>query len=290
MVRPIPACENDNRQPVSLDAKYERLRQIVGDLKSVAVAFSGGADSMLLLKVAVDTLGPSKVLAVTAGTASIPSMELQQTRELAAWLGVEHVVVETAEFQDEQYLSNPTNRCYFCKTALYHSLQKIARERGMATMANGANLDDLGDYRPGLTAAKEQQAQAPMADARLTKADVRALSSRLGLPTATKPASPCLSSRVPYGERITPEKLRMIEAGETLLRELGIEPCRVRHHDAVARIEVPPECFALLTQADVAGRLDREFRAIGFQYVSLDLRGFRSGSLNELVPLSVLRS
>ncbi|MFQ5461359.1 MAG: ATP-dependent sacrificial sulfur transferase LarE [Phycisphaerae bacterium] len=288
MAHPIPRQGTPTDALTDLDAKYERLRRRVAELGSVVVAFSGGADSMLLLKVAVDTLGADNVLAVTAGSPSIPSLELRQTGELAGWLGVEHMVVATAEFQDEQYLSNPTNRCYFCKTALYDALKTIADEREMAAVVNGANVDDLGDYRPGLTAAREQDAQAPMADAGLTKADVRALSDRLGLPTAHKPASPCLSSRVPYGERITTEKLRMIEAGETILRKLGIELCRVRHHDTVARIEVPPECFARLTQADVAGRLDDAFRAIGFQYVTLDLRGFRSGSLNEVVPLSVL--
>ncbi len=273
----------------ALDDKYTRLQRILRDLESVAVAFSAGVDSTLILKVAIDALGLGQVIAVTGRSDSLARAEFEEACTLAASLGAEHVVLDTDEFENPDYLSNPTNRCYFCKTTLYTHLAKFIAERGLKAIVNGINVDDLGDYRPGIEAAREHGVRCPAAEAGLTKADVRELSRRLGLPTHDKPASPCLSSRVQYGEHITPQKLRMIEAAETFLHELGIRECRVRHHDNLARIEVPPEFIPMLAEPDQAARVDAYFRSLGYQYVALDLRGFRSGSMNEVIALGTVR-
>ena len=270
----------------SLEIKYDRLQGILRDLKSVAVAFSAGVDSTLVLKVAIDTLSPDNVVAVTGKSDSLAHAEFDETRRLAADLGVEHVVVETDEFNNPNYLSNPVNRCYFCKTTLYEHLARFIQTRGLGAIVNGINADDLGDYRPGIQAAREHGVRSPAAEAGLTKADVRELSKRLGLPTFDKPASPCLSSRVPYGESITPKKLRMIEEAEAFLHELGIRECRVRHHGELARIEVAGEFIERLAQGAQRERIDRHFRTLGYKYVCLDLTGFRSGSLNEVIALN----
>ncbi len=270
----------------SLDEKVERMRSILRELESVAVAFSAGVDSTLVLKVAIDTLGPDNVVAVTGRSDSLARAEFDDARKLADAVGAEHVILDTDEFDDPNYTANPTNRCYFCKTTLYTHLERFIAQRGIKAMVNGANADDLGDYRPGHEAAHEHDVRAPAAEAGLTKADVRELSKRLGLPTYDKPASPCLSSRIPYGEEVTPEKLRMVEAAEAFLHdELGIRECRVRHHNTLARIEVPPEFIPLLADPQNAARIDQHFRSLGYNYVSLDLRGFRSGSLNEVIAL-----
>jgi len=276
----------DMTQP-TLDEKYARLRQILRNLESVAVAFSAGVDSTLVLKVAIDTLGAKNVVAVTGRSDSLARAEFDEAGTLAASLGVEHAVLDTDEFENPNYLSNPTNRCYFCKTTLYTHLERFIAERGLKAMVNGINADDLGDYRPGIEAAREHGVRCPAAEAGLTKADIRELSQRLRLPTFDKPASPCLSSRVQYGEHITPEKLRMIEAGEAFLHEMGIRQCRVRHHDNLARIEVLPADIAMLADPVQAARIDAYFRSLGYQYVALDLRGFRSGSMNEVLPLGL---
>ena len=252
------------------------------------MAFSAGVDSTLVLKVAIDTLGAGNVVAVTGRSDSLARGEFEQARELAARIGAEHVVLDTDEFENPSYLSNPTNRCYFCKTTLYQHLRRFIAERGLCAIVNGINVDDLSDYRPGIQAADEHGVRRPAAEAGLTKDDIRQLSKRLGLPTFDKPASPCLSSRVQYGEAITPEKLRRIEAGEAFLRELGIRECRVRHHDNVARIEVPPECIRVVAEGDMAARIDAHFRTLGYAYVTLDLRGFRSGSMNEVITLNTV--
>lgn len=270
----------------TIDQKYDRLKQILRDLESVAVAFSAGADSTLVLKVAADTLGSQNVVAVTGRSDSLARAELEHARKLAQDLGVEHVILDTDELDKPAYVSNPTNRCYFCKTTLYEHMGRFVAERGIRAMINGTNIDDHDDFRPGLQAADEHAVHSPAAEAGLTKADVRALSERLGLPTHDKPASPCLSSRIPYGEPVTPQKLRMIEAAEALLHDLGIRECRVRHHGVLARIEVPPEYLPFLADPEQAAQIDRKFRSLGFQFVALDLRGFRSGSLNEVVELT----
>lgn len=267
--------------------RLEKMRDILRSLRRVAVAFSGGVDSTFVLKVAVDTLGRENVVAVTGRSASIASGEFDEAVRLAADIGAEHVILETREFEDAKYLANPTNRCYYCKTELYTRMAPLLAERGIAVIANGTNADDLGDYRPGLAAAGEHGVRAPAAEAGLTKADIRAVSAEMGLPTHDKPAAPCLSSRVQYGEAITPEKLRMIERAEAMLRELGFRECRVRHHDKLARIEVPAAEIARLASDEVRSRIDAALREIGYQYITVDLRGFRSGSMNEVIAFGV---
>jgi uncharacterized protein len=269
-----------------LDCKLERMREIIRSLDRVVVAFSAGVDSTLVLKVAVDELGRDGVIAATSHTDSLAEKEYWEAIRLAELVGAPHVIVETDEFQDPNYLANPTNRCYFCKTALYTRLEALACERGFRAIVNGANADDLSDWRPGLQAADEHGVRAPAAEAGLTKAEVRALSKRFELPTYDKPASPCLSSRVQYGEAITPRKLRMIESCEEFLREMGLEVCRVRHHDRLARIEVPPEEIARLAEPVTRRAIEEHFRSVGYSYVALDLTGFRSGSMNETVALT----
>lgn len=260
------------------------MREILRSLERVAVAFSGGVDSAFVLKVAADTLGQENVLAVMGDSPSVPQRDRDEAQQIAATIGVELLLIDPGEFNNPVYLANPANRCYYCKDALFDRIQPLLAERGLRAVLSGTNADDLGDYRPGLQAAKQHAVREPCAEAGLTKADIRELSAALGLPTSDKPASPCLSSRVPYGEPITPEKLRMIDQAETFLREeLGIPVCRVRHHGTLARIEVPAERIEALSKPDARTRVMERFREIGFQYVALDLRGFRSGSLNEVI-------
>lgn len=259
------------------------MRDLVRAMNRVVVAFSGGVDSTFVLKVALDTLGPDRVLAVTGRSPSVSADEFDAACRLARELGATHEIIDTNEFVDPNYLANPTNRCYYCKTELYTRLHDLLAQRGDAVIVNGVNADDLADWRPGLKAADEHRVRAPAAEAGLTKADIRRLSAELGLSTHDKPAGPCLSSRLPYGEAVTPEKLRMVERAERVLHELGFRECRVRHHGAVARIEVPADRLTDLIQPVVRNRIDAELRNIGYAYVSLDLRGLRSGSLNEVI-------
>lgn len=268
-----------------LNLKFERMKDIIRSLKRVAVAFSAGVDSTFVLKAAIDALGPENVVAVTGKSDSLATAEFEEACRLANALGAEHVVIDTDEFENPNYLANPTNRCYHCKTTLYEHLDRFIFERGLHAVINGINADDLGDWRPGIQAAKEHNVRAPAAEAGLTKAEIRELSERLGLPTFDKPAAPCLSSRVQYGESITPEKLRMIESCEAFLHGLGLRECRVRHHDRLARIEVPADQIAALAQTELRARITAHFKAAGYQYITLDLVGFRSGSMNEVISL-----
>ncbi|HPF37390.1 MAG TPA: ATP-dependent sacrificial sulfur transferase LarE [Phycisphaerae bacterium] len=267
----------------TIAGKLEQMRAHMRRLGRVAVAFSGGVDSTFVLRVAADTLGPENVVAVTGTSDSLASRELAEAKGLAASMGVWHVLIDPREFDDPNYLANPTNRCYYCKTALYDKMPAILREHDLNAVLNGTNVDDLGDYRPGLSAANEHGVLAPCVDAALTKAEIRELSAGMGLPTHDKPAAPCLSSRVQYGETITPEKLRMIERAENLLHDLGFRECRVRHHDTLARIEVPPSEIERIADPLTRATIDAAFREYGYAYVTLDLRGFRTGSMNEVI-------
>lgn len=266
-----------------LDAKLESLLARIRGYGTVVVAFSGGIDSALVLAGALRALGAEKTLAATSRSASVAGRELDDAARVAAEIGARHRFIETREFDDPNYLANPADRCYFCKNELYSTLAALAREEGFATVLSGTNADDLGDFRPGLKAGAEHLVRTPLADEGLGKTDVRALARRLGLSIHDKPASPCLSSRVQYGEAITPEKLRRIEAAESFLRSLGFRECRVRHHDALARIEVPAADLDRIAAAELRARIDVKFRELGYQYVTLDLRGLRSGSMNEVI-------
>lgn len=252
-------------------------------LRSVIVAYSGGVDSAVVLAAAARALGPRQVLAVTGRSASVPEAELAGAAALANQIGAAHEFLDTREFDDPSYLANPANRCYYCKTELYGRLRELAGQRGFAHVASGVNADDLGDYRPGLQALAEKGVAAPLAELGLGKAAVREIAALLALPVAQKPASPCLSSRVQYGESITPEKLRRIERAEVLLRSCGFAECRVRHHDDLARIEVSATDLARFADASLRERIETGLRELGYRYVTLDLRGFRSGSMNEVL-------
>jgi uncharacterized protein len=283
MPSPAPAVQRDD--PRTIDEKMAELRTVIRAYESVVVAFSAGADSTLVAKVAADVLG-ERALAVTSASESLAERELQEALVYAESLGINHRVIYTQELSNPDYLANPTNRCYHCKTELYDHLVALAEDEGYRTVANGLNLDDLGDYRPGLQAAKEHDVRAPLQEASLTKADVRAISKLLDVPTWDKPAMACLSSRVPYGEAITPEKLRQIDHAEQVLRDLGYRQLRVRHHGQVARIELPTDALVSFVTEHAAVATER-LKALGFQYVTLDLQGFRSGSMNEVLAKSV---
>lgn len=261
--------------------KYEKLGTILQSMGKVLIAFSGGVDSTFLLKSALDFLGPDRVLAVTADSETYPEREKLEAMALAKQLGARHEVIHTSELNIPGYAENPINRCYFCKNELFSHLIPIAEARGYDAVAFGAIADDLGEHRPGLTAARERGVRAPMIEAGLRKSEIRHLSRLMGLPTWDKPSFACLSSRIPYGERITQEKLSMIDQAESFLIQLGFRQVRVRQHDKLARIEVPPEEIAALTA--VASTVDAKLREIGYAYVSVDLRGYRSGSLNEVL-------
>lgn len=267
----------------TLERKLADLRGVVRGLESVVVAFSAGADSTLVAKVAADELG-ERALAVTSASESLAERELREALEYAESLGVQHRVIYTDELSNPDYLANPTNRCYHCKTTLYTHLSALAREEGYRHVANGLNVDDLGDYRPGLQAANEHDVRAPLQEAGLTKADVRAISKLLDVPTWDKPAMACLSSRVPYGEQITREKLSQIDHAEQFLRDLGYRQLRVRHHGQVARIELPTDEIVPFVQQH-AEAVSAHLKTLGFLYVTLDLQGFRSGSMNEALAV-----
>lgn len=267
----------------SLLEKIDRLRSILQGMQSVLSAFSGGVDSAFVTLAAVRALGSGRVLAVTARSPSVPSAELANVATLATEIGAAHEFLDTHEFENPEYLANPVNRCYFCKSDLYARLVPLAVARGYATVINGVNADDLSDFRPGLAAADEHRVRAPLAEAAISKQELRTVACAWGLAIHDKPASPCLSSRVQYGESITPEKLARIDAAETFLRSLGFRECRVRNHYDLARIEVPASELERLATAALRTRVEQRLRELGYRYVTVDLTGFRSGSMNEVV-------
>ncbi|MBO0700860.1 MAG: ATP-dependent sacrificial sulfur transferase LarE [Zavarzinella sp.] len=276
--------------PNDIPAKADRLLAVLRSFADgVAVAFSGGIDSTVVAKAAAIALG-SRAVAVTADSPSVARAELADARRLAALIGIRHEVIRTAEFDNPDYQRNDGSRCYHCKSELYDQILARLPALGVGTVASGANLDDQGDYRPGLVAAAERRVRHPLQEAGFTKADVRALAREWGLPTWDKPASPCLSSRLAPGLAVTPERTARVEAAETYLKALGLRDCRVRLHEGeLARIEVPAADVARLAEPDVRAELARQLRELGFRYVTLDLEGFRSGSLNDLVALEVKR-
>lgn len=278
------AVERGTPASTGLDAKARALIERVAGLESVVVAFSGGVDSAYLACVAARTLG-ARALAITGDSPSYPEHQRALARRLASAFGLLHEFITTDEMARPEYRANPENRCYYCKHELFARLTEIAAARGFRAVVDGSNADDRGDHRPGRQAAREFGVRSPLDEVGLTKAEIRALARRAGLPTWDEPASACLSSRIPYYSEVTPEKLRRIERAEAALRDLGFRVCRVRHHDTLARVEVGCDELARALEPEVRSAITRELRAVGYRYVTLDLDGYRTGSFNESIPL-----
>jgi len=266
----------------SVDRKLRTVRGIIRSIGSAAIAFSGGVDSTLVAKIACDELG-KKAVAVTIDSPMFPAKELEQAKLAAGKIGIEHVVVSTNPLESKAFVGNSPNRCYICKLDDLKEIRRIADSRDLKEVLDGSNADDKMDYRPGLKAKEEMRVRSPLAEAKISKADVREISRMLKLPTATKRSSPCLASRIPYGETITREKLWMVEEAEEFLRAKGFDEVRVRIHGTTARIEVSPSEVARLASFGVRIAVTKKLKSLGFTYVSLDLEGYRMGSLNEVL-------
>lgn len=277
--------EIDTKPQTDAGQKEARLVEILQELGSVVVGFSGGVDSAYLAYVANRVLG-DKALCVTAMSPSYPSFQLQETRDFAARYQLRHLEIQSEELDNPAYRENASNRCYFCKSDLFSKLQTVAEERGFNAILDGTNFDDLGDYRPGRKAAAETSVRSPLLEAQMTKLDIREMSRRAGLPTWDKPALPCLSSRFPYGVSISAEKLSVVDRGESLLRSFGFRVFRVRYHESLVRLEFSPDELPMALNLTMAAILLKEFKGLGFKYVTVDLEGYRSGSLNEVLPAS----
>ncbi|MGL5312123.1 MAG: ATP-dependent sacrificial sulfur transferase LarE [Peptostreptococcaceae bacterium] len=269
---------------MELSQKLEKLKDRLRELKSVAVAYSGGVDSNFLLKVAKDTLG-DKVIAVTMHAFMHSQVEIEEAKEYAKSFGVKHIVVNIDKFEVEEFLENSPKRCYYCKNAVFTKVKEIAKENSIEYVLDGTNLSDLGDYRPGLVALEELNIISPLKDSGLTKDDIRILSKEMGLSTHNKPAFACLATRIPYGTRITDEMLRMIEKGEQYLIELGFSQFRVRHHGDIARIEVEKDEIHKFFSNDILEKTNNKFKEIGFKYTTLDMNGYSMGSMNKAIEI-----
>jgi uncharacterized protein len=269
--------------------KEQQLREIFRTLGSVVVAYSGGVDSSYVAYVANAELGP-RAICITGQSASVPSYQQAEIERVVNDFGFTHEVIQTEELDNPSYQANNSDRCYFCKDELYGKLEAIAASRGLDAIVDGSTTDDINDFRPGRQAAKQHAVRSPLIEVGMSKSEVRALSRRVGLPTWDKPASPCLSSRIAYGTTVTIERLNKVDRGEEILREFGFREFRVRHHDTLVRLEISPAEMDRVLQKEIIEQLAARFRELGFKYVTLDLEGFRSGSMNEVLPIRINRT
>lgn len=284
-IETVNKIENLELNDQSLQEKTARLVAILREMNSVLVAYSGGVDSALVLKLAHEVLGAARAVGCLAVSPSIPPREIELAKQNAEAMGARLIVTDTNEMDEQGYVENSSNRCYFCKHELFTVLDDIAERENLRFIADGFNADDLGDHRPGMRAGKELQVRSPLLEAKFNKADIRALSKALNLPTWNKPAAACLSSRIPYGTPVTIEALQRIGRAEEVLQDLGLVGCRVRHYDNMARIEVRPEDIVRVVQEPLRSQISKGLHEVGYNYVTLDLDGYRSGSLNEVIKI-----